>query len=272
MNTSFVKTKSDFSSTKDLDRALSVAAARMWINVNGGQGTISVLHLRAFPAHMSFRYFTRSALMAILALPLSAFAQESRNGPKLGLGIGTQVIGSFFGWSGQPKIGPVVGWSFEAPVTEQVSLLIEPMYIGKGSVSVNPPLKLRSSIALNYLEIPLMVKVSTNPDPQGLFLTGGLMYGYFLHGRIKNFRNGALESQYDFAPAGTTRRSQFSAGIGLGHEMGHWMYELRAQSSLSMFDLQLRSRNLVYSFQVAWRFATQAEKEEKRLKRELEEY
>lgn len=50
------------------------------------------------------------------------------------------------------------------------------------------------------------------------------------------------------------------------------MYELRAQSSLSMFDLQLRSRNLVYSFQVAWRFATQAEKEEKRLKRELEEY
>lgn len=192
----------------------------MWINVNGGQGTVSVLHLRAFPARMSLRSYTRSALMAILALPLSAMAQESRNGPKLGLGIGTQVIGSFFGWSGQPKIGPVAGWSFEAPLTEQVSLLIEPMYIGKGSVTVNPPLKLRSSIALNYLEIPLMVKVSTNPDPQGLFLTGGLMYGYFLHGRIKNFRNGALESQYDFAPLAPPAGASSARGSGSGTRWG----------------------------------------------------
>lgn len=196
----------------------------------------------------------RPFLLGLLIAPLCTAAQESRNGPKVGFGIGTQVIGSFFGWSGQPKIGPVVGWSFEAPMTGQVSLLIEPMYIGKGSVTVNPQLKTRSSIALNYLEMPLMVKVSTNPDPQGLFLTGGLMYGYFLHGKIKNFRDGSLESSYDFIPAGTTHRGQFSAGLGLGHEMGHWMYELRAQSSLTTFDPLVRSRNLVYSFQVAWRF------------------
>lgn len=196
----------------------------------------------------------RILFAGMILFPAGASAQQSHNGPKLGAGIGTQVIGSFFGWSGQPKVGPIVGWSFEAPMTEQVSLLIEPMYIGKGSVTVNPQLKTRSSIAMNYLEMPLMVKVSTSPDPQGLFLTGGLMYGYFLHGKVKNFRDGTLESSYDFTPAGTQKRGQFSAGIGLGHEKGHWMYELRAQSSITLFDPLIRSRYLVYSFQVAWRF------------------
>lgn len=198
--------------------------------------------------------FPACVAIALLLSHTVALAQESRNGPKVGLGIGTQTIGSFFGWNGQPKLGPIVGWSFEAPVTEQISLLIEPMYIGKGSVSVNSQQKTRSSIALNYLEMPFMLKVSTNPDPQGLFLTGGLMYGYFLHGKVKNYRDGKLDSSYDFSPSGTQHRGQFSAGLGLGHEKGHWMWELRAQSSLTTFDPLVRSRNLVYSFQVAWRF------------------
>lgn len=196
----------------------------------------------------------RLLILSLIGVPMGAMAQESHNGPKVGLGLGTQVIGSFFGWSGQPKVGPIAGWSFEVPLTTQVGILLEPMYIGKGSVSVNPQLKTRSSIALNYLEMPLMVKVSTGPDPQGLFLTGGLMYGYLLHGKIKDFRDGQLESTRDFAPSGTKNRGQFSAGIGLGHEKGHWMYELRVQSSLTTFDPVIRARYLVYSFQVAWRF------------------
>jgi len=210
----------------------------------------------------------RANLIALLLLPLTVAAQESRNGPKIGLGIATQTAGQFLAWSGLPKLGPVAGWSFEAPVTSQVSLLIEPMYIGKGSVTVNSQLKTRSSVALNYVELPLLLKVSTNPDPQGLFLTGGLMYGYFLHGKIKNFRDGNLESTYDFSPTGTTNRSQWSAAVGLGHEKGHWMLELRGQSSLNTFDRLVRSHNVVYSVQVAWRFATQAEKEQKRLEKE----
>lgn len=196
----------------------------------------------------------RSFLLSLVLIPFGAFAQQSHNGPKVGFGIGTQVIGKFLGWSGQPKIGPVVGWSFEVPVTDQVGFLIEPMYIGKGSVSVNPQWKTRSSIGLNYLEMPVMVKVSTSPDPQGLYLTGGLMYGYLLHGVIKEYRDGQLLSKREFAPSGTKNRGQFSAGIGLGHEKGHWMYELRAQSSLTTFDPVVRSRYLVYSFQIAWRF------------------
>lgn len=220
---------------------------------------------------MKSRFSFRTGLIALLLLPVTLSAQEPRNGPKVGLGIATQTAGQFLSWSGLPKLGPIVGWSFEAPVTHQVSLLIEPMYIGKGSVTVNSYEKTRSSIALNYLEIPLMVKVSTNPDPQGLFLTGGLMYGYFLHGKVKNFRYGDLVDSYVFSPSGTTNRSQWSAALGLGHEIGHWMWEIRGQSSLNTFDRFVRSHNVVYSVQVAWRFSTQAEKEKKRLAKEEKE-
>ncbi|MBS1570577.1 MAG: PorT family protein [Bacteroidetes bacterium] len=203
-------------------------------------------------------------LCLVLLVPLALSAQESRNGPKVGLGIGTQTAGQFLAWSGLPKLGPIAGWSFEAPITSQVSLLIEPMYIGKGSVTVNSVYKTRSSIALNYLEMPLLLKVSTNPDPQGMYLSGGLMYGYLLHGKVKNFQYGNLVSEYVFNPSGTTNRGQWSAALGMGHEVGHWLLELRGQSSLNTFDRFIRSHNVVYSFQVAWRFATQAEKEAKR--------
>ena len=133
----------------------------------------------------SFRAQCLSGLIVVLLLPYSVAAQESRNGPKIGIDIGTQTAGQFLSWYGLPKLGFIAGWSFEAPLTSQVSLLIEPMYIGKGSVNVNSQLKTRGSVALNYLELPLMLKVSTNPDPQGLFLCGGLMYGYFLFGKVR---------------------------------------------------------------------------------------
>lgn len=198
-------------------------------------------------------------------------ARSSRNGPKVGLGIATQTAGQFLTWSGQPKVGLIGGWSFEAPVTSQISLLIEPMYIGKGSVTVNSQLKYRTSVALNYLEMPLMLKLSTDPDPQGLFLTGGLMYGYLIHGRVKSYQDGHLVSDTDFSPSGTTNRGQWSAGIGIGHEMGAWMWELRGQSSLNTFDRFIRSHNVVYSVQVAWRFPSSDERMRERKARAEEE-
>lgn len=216
----------------------------------------------------SFRTRCLSGLAIALLLPFSAAAQESRNGPKVGIDIGTQTAGQFLAWSGLPKLGFIGGWSFEAPITAQVSLLIEPMYIGKGSVSSDPQLKTRGSVALNYLELPLMLKVSTNPDPQGLFICGGLMYGYFLYGKVRNYQDGTLVNAYDYSPSNNTNRSQFSAALGIGHEMGHWMWELRGQSSLNTFETVQRSHNVVFSIQVAWRFSTHADKEKKRRAKE----
>ena len=218
----------------------------------------------------------RSSTQTVIAFTLLTFssglasAQVSRNGPKIGLDIGTQTAGQFLAWSGNPKVGLIAGWSFEAPITSQVSLLIEPMYIGKGSVTVNSQLKLRTSVALNYLEMPLLLKLSTNPDPQGLFLTGGLMYGCLIHGRVKSFDNGSLISDYDFSPSTNTNRGQWSAALGIGHEMGSWMWELRGQSSLNTFDRFIRSHNVVYSVQVCWRFPSADQKARKQLEKRKE--
>lgn len=231
----------------------------MWIFVPAHSATIM--------PH-SFHIPSLSGFLIALFLPFSVAAQESRNGPKVGIDIGTQTAGQFLSWNGLPKLGFIAGWSFEAPITSQVSLLIEPMYIGKGSVAVDPQLKTRGSVALNYLELPLILKVSTNPDPQGLFLCGGLMYGYFLYGKIRNYQDGNLINSYDYSPSNNTHRGQFTAGLGIGHEMGHWMWELRGQSSLNTFEVLRRSHNVVYSVQVAWRFSTQADREKKRIAKE----
>lgn len=217
-----------------------------------------------------------SSMRRLLFLPLliasfALHAQESRNGPKLGLAMATQTAGQFLSWSGLPKFGPLAGWSFEAPLTHQVSLLIEPMYMSKGSITVNSQLKTRSSVELGYLEMPLMLKVSTNPDPQGLFLTAGIMYGYLLRGQVKNYQYGQLVSKYDFSPTGSTNRGQWSAGVGVGHEIKNWMWEVRGQSSLNTFDRFVRSHNVVFSAQIAWRFPTQKDKEEKKKAREERE-
>jgi hypothetical protein len=150
------------------------------------------------------------------------------------------------------------------PITSQISLLIEPMYIGKGSVTVNPQLKSRTSVGLNYLEMPLMLKLSTDSVPQGLFLTGGLMYGYLLHGTQKNYLDGRLTSSSNYSYTDKTNRAQWSAGIGIGHEMGSWMWELRGQSSLNTFDRLQRSHNVVYSIQLCWRFPSTDEKARKK--------
>ena len=219
--------------------------------------------LRPFAVPMKPSRYPNAIVIAAL-LPLSLTAQEPRNGPKIGVDIGTQTAGQFLAWNGLPKLGFIGGWSFEAPITSQVSLLIEPMYIGKGSVTVDSRLKTRGSIALNYLELPLLLKVSTNPDPQGLFISGGIMYGYFLYGKVRNYQYGALINSYDFSPSNSTNRGQWSAALGIGHEMGHWMWELRGQSSLNTFDTYVRSHNVVYSLQVAWRFSAASERDKKR--------
>ncbi|MBK6408666.1 MAG: hypothetical protein IPF78_03010 [Flavobacteriales bacterium] len=61
------------------------------------------------------------------------------------------------------------------------------------------------------------------------------------------------------------------AALGIGHEMGHWMWELRGQNSLNTFQATLSAHNVVYSLQVAWRFASYTDREKKRSAQEDED-
>lgn len=204
----------------------------------------------------------RSALFVLLLAPLTLFGQEptSRNGPKLGLSMASISSGSFLSWSGQPKFGPLVGWSFEVPMAKQASFLIEPMLMSKGSMAVNSTLKTRTSVSQLYLEMPLMLKLSLNPDPQGIYLSAGIIYGYFLRGKVRNYQNGTLLSEYAFSTA--QKNSQWSMGLGLGRENGNWLWEVRAQNSFR-FSRYITAHNIVMSLQVAWRFPQEGRKKKR---------
>ncbi|MBK7286578.1 MAG: hypothetical protein IPI95_05425 [Flavobacteriales bacterium] len=102
--------------------------------------------------------------------------------------------------------------------------------------------------------MPLMLKVSTNPDPQGLFLCGGLMYGYFLFGKVRNYQDGTLVSAYDYSPSDNTHRSQFSAALGIGHERALDVGTARPEQPEHLRGHPAFAHNVVYSLQVAWRF------------------
>ncbi len=177
-----------------------------------------------------------------------------RNGPKLGASMASISGSSLLSWSGQPKLGLLSGWSFETPLSQRASLLIEPMLMGKGSRLVNNVQNTRTSVSQLYLEMPLMLKLSFRPDPQGAYLSAGILYGYFLSGRVRSYQNGALLSSYDFS--NSQGNSQWSLALGLGRERGNWLWELRGQSSVRLFNCHAYAyaHNMVMSFQAAWRF------------------
>ncbi|MBP8877132.1 MAG: hypothetical protein KBG86_03715, partial [Flavobacteriales bacterium] len=115
----------------------------------------------------------RWCLTPLLFLPLLSHAQSARSGPRAGVGLATISAGQFLEWNGLPKVGPIAGWSFEVPWTEQASFLIEPMYMTKGSLIQNPTLRSWTSTRLGYLELPVLIKFSLQSDLGGIFLTGG---------------------------------------------------------------------------------------------------
>lgn len=174
-----------------------------------------------------------------------------RHGPKLGVSMASIGSGGFLGWNGLPKFGPVVGWGFETPLGKQAGLLIEPMAMHKGSITVNNVSRVRRDISLYYLEVPLMLKLSLRPDTGGTYLSGGLMYGYLVRGRVRDFLDGNEIDEYKYDPV--QGRSQLSIGLGLGRETRNWLFEVRGQNSINLFSAVRTTNNIVFSLQITWR-------------------
>lgn len=188
----------------------------------------------------------RSILLLLFAVTLgSMHAQNTRMGLRAGLSLASISTGQLFGWNGVPQPGPIVGLSLEVPWTRQASFLLEPMYIGKGSLVQNAVLNTWTSTRLNYMEVPLMFKVSTDTVPGGFFLTGGAMLGYWIGGRQVIRQDGNVIAEEPFSPVGTTRRSQVSMGVGFGWDGNRSSFELRGQTSVTPFSPIVRGQNVV---------------------------
>lgn len=178
---------------------------------------------------------------------------EGRNGPRVGLGLATQTTGGLFQNTTDMLIGPMLGWHFEAPLHWQVSLMPEILYMTKGSVVRNPAQGVRTRSTFHYIEVPLLLKVSTDQQADGMYLIGGPSAGYFLSGRYQSWLNGQQNTDIRYDLSNNERRFQFSVVFGMGMEGHRWAFDVRAQSSVTPFDRLIRVQNQVYALTLAYR-------------------
>jgi hypothetical protein len=196
----------------------------------------------------------RATLLTFLvASTLHVQAQTERMGPKAGIGIAAQSVGGLFENMSNPMAAPTLGWHFELPVHEQVSIMPEILWLTKGATVRNPALATRARFTFRYIEVPLLVKISTDPSPGGLFITAGPSFGYFVSGRFQNWLNNELIQDFKYNLRENERRFQTSAALGMGYEWSDWIFEIRAQTSISPFDPFMRIQNQVYTATMGWR-------------------
>lgn len=205
-----------------------------------------------------------TALKSAFLLSITLTAQV-RQGPRFGLAIATQTAGQFLQWQGLPKLGPILGWSWEIPYTHQIGILVEPNIMSKGSWIQNAPLQTNTFTTLRYLELPVMLKLDLDTAKNGTFLTGGIIYGYWIYGRTRVTQYGQETSNVTYnLNQPNVRRSQWSVAVGLGRAAKRWSWELRAQTSVTPFDRFIRSQNLVFGLHFTYRLLNYEERKAKR--------
>lgn len=192
------------------------------------------------------------ALLPLLFLPLVANAQNI-HGPRLGMSLATQSAGGLFQNTSNLLPGAVVGYGLELPMHPQFIIMPELLWMKKGAVVRNQAQLTKSRTSLYYLELPVLVKVSTDAKPGGIFLTIGPSLGYYLAGRYKQWYNGEVKQDIKYDLQNTDNRFQFSAAFGMGTDMKRTSFEFRAQTSLTPFSATLKTQNIVYQLVFAWR-------------------
>ncbi|MCB9184751.1 MAG: PorT family protein [Flavobacteriales bacterium] len=167
--------------------------------------------------------------------------------------MATQSAGGLFQNTTDMLAGPMIGWHFEAPLHWQVSLMPEILWMTKGSVVRNQAQGVRTRSTFRYLEVPLLLKISTDRRADGMFLLAGPSMGYFLSGRYQSWLNGQQNTDVRYDLSTNERRFQFSLIFGIGMEGERWAFDVRAQSSVTPFDRLIRVQNQVYALTVAYR-------------------
>lgn len=206
------------------------------------------------------RLFTLALTIGLVA---GAHAQLT-HGPRFGLAMATQTAGSLFSWNGLPKLGPIAGWTFEAPWKRQVFFRVEPMLMSKGSWVRDAATKTNTVITHRFIELPLLVRLDMQAGEGGFFLTGGFVPGYWIFGRVRTTVDGSetLDITFDLSQP-NVNRMQWSMLIGFGQQGKRWSWEIRPQQSITPFDRLVRSQNLVFGLHITYRLLNPEEKKAK---------
>jgi len=191
----------------------------------------------------------RMRLITSLLFGFLAYSACAQHGPRVGIGLATRGPG-VFGGSTAMLPGPLLGWHVEARLHPQVSFVPEVLWMTKGSFARDPALGASTTLTMRFVEVPLLLKISTDKKPNGLFILAGPGLGWFVRGREQRFLNGSLTFDQPVVLADNERRSQFSITLGFGMEGQRWGFDARGQSSTGLFDPIIRPQNQVYALTV----------------------
>ena len=179
----------------------------------------------------------------------SAFGQNTVWGPRLGVDLGAQSVGSVGQNVTDWKPGFLFGIAGDRDFRNGLHLATELLWIQKGSSTRNPSIGTKGLTTLNYLEADILGKFDLSGDAEGLFLTIGPTFAYFLNGKVKNLQDGKETSSYKVSGSQLDKRFEVGAAVGVGFDLKNWVMEFRGQTGFTSIDTFSPTRNAVLSIQ-----------------------
>ena len=181
------------------------------------------------------------ALLFLLAFTFNAHAQSI--GPKAGINIAS--------WAGDDTFdddayGSATGLQFGAvaviPVSDKFAIQPELVYLQKGSQLELDFLgdKITTTTTLNYLEIPILARITLTEGPTQIFINAGPSIGLGLSGTVKAEAGGQEEEDdIDFDEDGISSLDlglAVCAGVQLEVGPGQLFFDLRYLLGLASLD------------------------------------
>ena len=173
-----------------------------------------------------------------IALAAAAFTANAQLKfiPKVGVSI-ANVAFSTGGEDNKSKIGFQLGGALEIGVNDMFSIQPELLFIQKGVRSEVSFLgtTVKSSVTLNYLEIPVLAKVQFGSENLKFHVNAGPSLGIAVSGTSKVEAGGQSESDpVEFgSDPGQTKRTDFGLQFGGGITFSNFVIDLRYGLGLS---------------------------------------
>lgn len=205
-------------------------------------------------------------LFALIMMATSSIAQVSLV-PRAGVSISNVAMDNdnFFEDGRKNQIGFVGGLGLNFALTEDEFLSIQPelLYVQKGFASEGSSLlgSYDYTYRLNYLELPVLLKIGFGTDVIRGYVNLGPSVGYLLNGQVKGsgeiagLVGGSVDEKIEFTKSSTNdptelhaNRIEFGAsfGGGIGISLGGrsmLFVDARYNAGLTNFDKDNKSKN-----------------------------
>jgi hypothetical protein len=208
-------------------------------------------------------------LLAALAVNSCGFAQVSII-PKAGINLANAAIDDNNALAGQRSVlGLTTGLGVNIALTSDNFLSVQPeiLYSQKGWAAENSaPVRYDGSYRLNYLEIPVLLKISFGGETVRAHVNAGPSFGYLLGGRLSGDWNalalpggdagGALKFTENANPLVLNElyANRLELGLNFGGGVGYSLrgkilfFDVRYNTSLTDYNRAFASKNRIFAF------------------------